>query len=292
MDTIVNLLKDPAEATRNDYYCQFPLAVLSMPLAFPDLLSHILSYTMINTGEGLYKGFELQEERPQQWSIFIHRLEEHRLPWPYREGDEGRYQDEQYFKLFLGASKLRLQSKRPELVIREFEAVKLHTAQIGNECMVRLKLTNCCEVMAMAPGSLSQREFEVLCAIYSKIGSKGHVRMTYREIIQRACGFANKNDFERLCDQAAVLTESMVRTTVEKLRQKRFFARVLLHNRYSHYSHRMPEDELRTKLFERETGADGRRALWTSKNNELSLKIKLQKQAIRQSRTRSAPYWS
>ncbi len=97
---------------------------------------------------------------------------------------------------------------------------------------------------------LSWREFCVLCAVYSVIGSKSYCRITRLNIRRRALGCKSEPMFDAISPKLAEkpLTASQIRTALESLENRGLFARVQASRRAVFFSHRMTADELRGVL--------------------------------------------
>jgi len=102
---------------------------------------------------------------------------------------------------------------------------------------------------------LSYPELTVLAAIYSKIGStRSPVRITRNEIWRRAQGYKSKLAFLRDSPvQPPYLTPRKVRSLIESLHDRGFFARATYARRQTFYSHRLSSNELVSLIFEQKT---------------------------------------
>jgi hypothetical protein len=127
--------------------------------------------------------------------------------------------------------------------IRDFE--RKH----GADAQVRLATNFVFE--ARDNKGMSFRELAVLAAIYSKIGAaKRPVRITREEIWRRALGFKSKRVFSlEMHDRQAWITERQVRSIIERLHDRRFFARLTYARRQTYYSHRLTADQIAEAVF-------------------------------------------
>jgi hypothetical protein len=93
---------------------------------------------------------------------------------------------------------------------------------------------------------ISYWELAVLAAVYSKIGAaKGPVRITREEIWRRALGFKSKGVFSvEMRRRKACITSRQARSTIERLHDRGFFARLTYARRQTYYSHRLTPDQL------------------------------------------------
>jgi hypothetical protein len=103
---------------------------------------------------------------------------------------------------------------------------------------------------------LTYREFSVLCAINSIIGSRSTpMRITQPSIRVRAAGFKSWNvaKSELPSDElgeARLLTIDQVRYTLEKLHERKLFARARVGAKTVKYMLRVTDDELRSRLLQ------------------------------------------
>jgi hypothetical protein len=98
---------------------------------------------------------------------------------------------------------------------------------------------------------MSSPELAVLAAIYSKIGaSKKPVRITREEIWRRALGYKSKRVFEcETRDHSFTITKRQVRSIIDRLHSRNFFARVTFARRETYYSHRLSSTTLAEHVF-------------------------------------------
>jgi len=92
----------------------------------------------------------------------------------------------------------------------------------------------------------SYDELAVLAAIYSKIGSKkGPVRITLDEIWWRSLGYKSERVFREETGESCVCrTRRQVRSIIERLHERNFFARITFARRETYYSNRLSLREL------------------------------------------------
>jgi hypothetical protein len=129
-------------------------------------------------------------------------------------------------------------------------------ASHGADPMVRLKTGFVFE--ARDGKGVSARELSVLAAIYSIIGNKqGPVLITQARIRCRALGYKSVGvmqiEFPKRKDAACPLTDWQLRSLLEKLTARKFYARSTYGCRQTYYSHRMPLGALRKAIIERKT---------------------------------------
>lgn len=128
----------------------------------------------------------------------------------------------------------------------------------GAEPLVRLKTQFVFE--ARDGKGLSPRELSILAAIYSVVGRKhGPVLITQARIRRRALGYKNaavmQLELPQRQDKTSPLTVWQLRSLLDKLTTRKFFARSTYANRLTYYSHRMTASALRKAIIERKTFA-------------------------------------
>src|SRR5262249_17846340 len=98
---------------------------------------------------------------------------------------------------------------------------------------------------------MSYAELAILAAIYSKIGaSKRPVLITRDEIWKRAHGFKSDRVFQaEMNGRPPFLTPRQVRSIIERLHDRRFFARTTYGRRQTYYSHRLTSTALADHVF-------------------------------------------
>jgi hypothetical protein len=122
----------------------------------------------------------------------------------------------------------------------------------GTDVVVRLKTQLVFE--ARDGKGITPRELYVLAAIYSVIGRKqGPVLITQDRIRCRALGYKAKavmaSELHRRKDGAQPLSDWQLRSLLDRLQARKFFARVTYGRRLSYYSHRMREAALRQAVI-------------------------------------------
>ena len=126
----------------------------------------------------------------------------------------------------------------------------------GKDALVRIGTTLLWE--AYNATGVTYREFSLLCAINSIIGSRSTpMRITEPSILIRAAGFKSWKiaKTELLSDESRkkrLLTPYQVRYTLERLHERRFFARARVGAKKVKYMLRVSDDQLRAMLLHRE----------------------------------------
>jgi hypothetical protein len=127
--------------------------------------------------------------------------------------------------------------------IREFE--RKH----GADAQVRLATNFVFE--ARDNKGMSYSDLAVLAAIYSKIGaSRKPVKITQQEIWLRAHGLKSARVFRAEMNRTKILiTLRQVRSIIERLHTRNFFARITYARRQTYYSHRLTSTALSQQVF-------------------------------------------
>ena len=201
-------------------FFQFPLCALSFPGSERDRLNNVSSFCCLEVGKQQWQTFNQLEKhlrREQQPSdmfctckiVLTNDAHQHAVAGAQRLGIT--------INDICGmvANHARLAGFR-----HEFE--RKH----GADAQVRLATNFVYE--ARDSKGMSYQELAVLAAIYSKIGAaKRAVRITREEIWRRALGFKSKRVFlVEMRDRQPWITERQVRSIIEHLHDRKFFARV------------------------------------------------------------------
>ena len=125
-------------------------------------------------------------------------------------------------------------------------------------------------------------DFAVLVAVFSKIGKKSApVRILQDEIWRRAHGFKSVAvaHAENL-DPSASPTRRQVRTIIERLRLRNFFAWVTFGRRHTYYSNRMTPVQLSEGVFALKTRVATAKHLKSRSNADLTRRIRAERQKL------------
>ena len=128
--------------------------------------------------------------------------------------------------------------------IKEFEE------RHGRDARVRIRTDWLFEVRDNK--GMSYPELAVLAAIYCKIGAaRGPVRILQDEIWKRAHGFKSDRVFRAEMNRRRkpFLTPRQVRSIIERLHGRHFFARVTFGRRQTYYSNRLSNKELADRFL-------------------------------------------
>lgn len=266
-----NRQQDSASITnRTKPYLQFPLSALTLDLEFPELLTHISQYSITEMGLATLR--KMDSAKRDHWqTLFDARSREGRL-LPSGIGLAAS-NETILLALFIGTTSFGLPF--PEMFEAYMESHRLVREQrdrIGNGCLVRLKFEIVQRVLNSR--SLTDSQFRVLCAIYSKIGKDPSSKISYAELGYRAVGFASRRNMRRISPDAMPFATGKVRWAVDYLHRKKFFVKATALGRFAYYSHRLSEDELRKKVIEMLTAKATFKAEHSKKNANLTEEIK------------------
>lgn len=100
------------------------------------------------------------------------------------------------------------------------------------------------------PDSISPRDFLALCGLFAIIGNKEYKQISHDRIYYAASGCKSKAVFEQL-GRPATLTIKQVRSAIDKLHERKFFAAVTYQRRHKYYSNRRKQTTLRKILLSR-----------------------------------------
>ena len=223
----------------SEKYIQAPLCLLAYPGSLYDIINGMLYIGIHRTRLFLSENPEQHYELPDN---------EH-LPKDHNNTN-GEHQ-----LLCAAANMLEINTGPIAFVeseIRKYQAfVDDFESKFGNDALVRHKKALCLDVRDR--GALNPREFAILSAIYSRLGQSSYKRITSDEIQCRATGCRSKEIFDTFKNRPEPYSVKQVRNTVEDLFLKRFFGRYTYQRRYTYYSHKLSEDELIKKVFEKRT---------------------------------------
>jgi hypothetical protein len=255
-------------------FFQFPLCALSFPGSEWARLNNIISFCCLEIGKQQWEKFnqierDLRREQPPD-SIFC--------------TCEIDLTNDAHQQAVAGAQRLKIiiqdicwivaNHARLALFIGEFEKKQ------GADAQVRLATNFVFE--ARDNKGMSYRELAVLAAIYSKIGAaKGPVRITREEIWRRALGFKSKRVFlVEMRDRQAWITQRQIRSIIERLHDRRFFARVTYARRQTYYSHRLTAIQLADAVFAQKLQPELTRQTRIRANDALTKRIQAARQSI------------
>jgi hypothetical protein len=235
-------------------YFQFPLCLLAFRSEYKDRLQHIVSYCLLE-----------HEQRLIRASADV-------------AGNTA---------LFEAAKFLHVSITSPDATIDRWKAatrfIRQREGRYGRDASVRIATALLWE--AHDNTGLTYREFSILCAINSVIGNRRSAprRITEPSIRVRAAGFKSWKvaNYELARDQsrkAQLLTPHQVRYTLERLHERKLFARARVGAKTVKYMVGVTDDELRTLLLQTETHRSRFRQERAQKDRELMIMIKSKNQ--------------
>ena len=243
----------------SEKYIQAPLCLLAYPGSLYDIINGMLYIGIHRTRLFLSKNPEYHYELPDN---------EH-LP----KDHDNTNREHQLLCTAAWMSGLILSSMEgSEKEIREYqEFIDDFEVKFGNDALVRHKKALCIDVRDR--GALNPREFAILSAIYSCLGQNDYRRITSDEIQCRATGCRSKEIFDIFKNHPEPYSMKQVRNTVEDLFLEGFFGRYTYQRRYTYYSHKLSEDELREKIFEKRTNRMRKKIFIQAKNAAINKRL-------------------
>ncbi len=133
---------------------------------------------------------------------------------------------------------------------------------------------------------ISYREFAVLSAVYSCIGAKSYpVRITRKSIQCRMLGYKSptimQQELSNRLDKFEPLTLRQINYVLDKLDERRFFARVRANERQTYYSIRMSEEQLEERIASGKTYSETFHENRIKRDAEVMARIKARRSAIK-----------
>jgi hypothetical protein len=227
-----------------NHYFQFPLCALSFAQESKKGVDCIISFACVEVGKERWQKFS-ENERGARKSVLADPA--------VCSGSVDLENDEQlqavagceYLNVCAGNVRIMLASHAQlSRFIKEFE--RRH----GTDARVRIRTDWLFEVRDNK--GMSYPQLAVLAAIYSKIGAaRGPVRILQDEIWKRAHGFKSDRVFRAEMNRRRrpFLTPRQVRSIIERLHGRHFFARVTFGRRQTYYSNRLSNKELADRIF-------------------------------------------
>jgi len=227
----------------DQHYFHFPLCLLSFGRDINERLNGIISLGCVELGI-------------KQWQQFSPAQQNFRRSFPPPPSfctckiDLGK-DDE--LQLIAGCEYLNLVCLNAKGMLADYTRVtrfiKDFERKHGTDVRVRIRKDWVFEVRDNK--GMSYPELAVLAAIYSKIGaSRRPVLVTRDEIWKRAHGFKSDRVFRaEMNGRRPFLTPLQVRSNIERLHDRKFFARATYGRRQTYYSHRMSSTALAERVF-------------------------------------------
>lgn len=237
-------------SSRAGTYFQIPLCALAYGRSDKERLEAIICFGLVEAGQKRW----MLLAGPQRQALLNTLMQAGKIPIDFR-----RHEERHVFAL-LGADilKITLPSVSYALVIHD-ELVAFRDSferRYGKDPLVRLKTELVFE--ARNGTGITPRELSVLAAIFSIVGKKqAPVRITQARVRHRALGYKTQavceKEISRRRDCAKPLTEWQLRSLIECLHTRKFFARTTFGRRLTFYSHRMTDAQLRNAVIEMKT---------------------------------------
>ena len=243
----------------SEKYIQAPLCLLAYPGSLYDIINGMLYIGIHRTRLFLSKNPEHHYELPNYVS----------LP----DDCDNTNREHQLLCVAAWMSGLILHSiVNDEKQIRKYqEFIDDFESEFGSDALVRHKTDLCINVRDN--DALNPREFAILSATYSCLGQSSYRLITSDKIQRRATGCRSKEIFDIFKNHPEPYSMKQVRNTGENLFLKGFFGRFTYQRRYTYYSHKLSEDELREKVFEKRTKLIRKKRSIKAKNAAIKKKI-------------------
>lgn len=258
----------------NGRFFQFPLCALSFPGSERERLNNIISFSCLEVGK-------------QQWQKF-------------RQIERDLRHEQQPSEIYC-TCKIDLANDTHQQAVAGAQQLKvivgnIHGMVAGHACLTgfrrdferkhgtdaQVRLATNLVFEARDGKGMSYQELAVLAAIYSKIGAaRGPVRIIREEVWRRALGFKSKRVFSvEMRDCQARITQRQVRSIIERLHDRRFFARLTYARRQTYYSHRLTADQLAEAVFVQKLRPELARQARIRANDALTKRIQAERRML------------
>lgn len=264
--------------SKQDYYFQFPLSVLTYADTVHSRCDSIISYCLCSVG-------------PSLWNNLPDGAQEEKLDLMIEAGgkpSELDWEDERHVPIMYARYSMGITGGNIEHDLRVHDAISKHVRDFerrhGKDASLRIKGNLVFEVRD-AKG-MSYREFAVLCAIYSVVGAKvSPVRITLDTIRARSLGYKSSKALNADVEAGVYkinpclenLTRKQLHDTKDKLHQLRWFAAATYGRRQTYYSHRLSDDDLRQKIVATKTFTSDFKAARARKDDALTAAVNAQR---------------
>jgi hypothetical protein len=227
-----------------NHYFQFPLCVLSFVQNVREDVGAIIAFASVELGKKQWETFSSNEQQAKRLV----------LPNPRTCQCSIDPTSDEQLQTVAGCEYLRIRIFNIKGMLADHARVSRFVKEFedrhGTDARVRIRTDWLFEVRDNK--GMSYQELAVLAAIYSKIGaSRRPVRITREEIWWRALGYKSQSVFRAEDDGGHVLgpTERQVRSIIERLQSRNFFARITFGRRQTYYSNRLSTKELADEIF-------------------------------------------
>ena len=237
-------------SSRSGTYFQIPLCAFAYGRTDKDRLDAIICFGLVEAGQ---KRWMLLAE-PQRQALLNTLMQAGKSPRDFTPNNP------RHVHTLFGAEILKVTLPSVSSVLATHDKLLAFRDSFerrnGKDPLVRLKTELVFE--ARDGTGITPRELFVLAAIFSIVGKKqGPVRITQARIRHRALGYKTnavcENEISRRRDGAKPLTEWQLRSLIECLHTRKFFARATFAHRLTFYSHRMTDAQLRKAVIEMKT---------------------------------------
>lgn len=218
----------------SDPYFQFPLCLLALGYEWSDLLNRIITFGLMHVGRSAIKQDGESKWRADPEEMVEMAEDELSVPLDYD------HEKEDHRAVVVGCHVCDVVTSYAEANIEQASVTQLRVQKwdqrFGRGPTVRIRSRSLFRIRDKK--SMSEREFRVLCAVYSKIGNaRGPVRMKLDEVRIRASGFKSQKNYEEAGQPVELLTSKRIRKTLDDLWVLGFFSRFSTGNA-TYYQHR------------------------------------------------------
>lgn len=241
-------------------YFQFPLSSLSLPLPFSDILEHIVAFSIFDYSQKLWNSDDLTDARIKE---MLAQIENEYSP------DEAT---EENVLALMSAQALNERIRNFGATKARYQKVYHHAIMAGKGdlgALVRIRTDIFDKVKRK--NSLSEREFRLLCAIYSGIGKQKMRRITKEELQQRSLGYPSAN---RDVQKDKWLSDYELRLTRDRLHKLNFFSMLTYARRQTYYSNRLQQEELHALILKAKTELVAKRSENRIASDELTRQVR------------------
>jgi hypothetical protein len=224
---------------------RYPLCLHSFGLNPQERMHYVTAWCAFEVGREMYGSMDNEQTNDK-----IAQIPEEKLP----SGFNRAYTDHE--RLVLGMSSLRMQGGSANHMAKQAAEVQQfineRAAKYGKDSWTSLKSELVWEIINNS--GISWREFSVLAAIYSFVGKRESAYITRSVIQQRALGYKTaammKAEMKHRQDGIKKpMTNAQTNYTLDRLHERRFFARVRRDHWHTYYSTRLTQEELEAKLL-------------------------------------------
>jgi hypothetical protein len=231
-------------------YFQVPLCAFAFGKSDKERLDAIICFGVIEAGRKRWK--HLAE--PQRQELLNALIRTGKIP------DDFRRRSTPHVIALFGADALHVRLGSVHSTLSQHDGLlefqHSFERQHGKDPLVRLKAKLVFE--ARDRTGVTSGELAILAAIFSVVGKKKYpVLITQDRIRRRALGYKTEAVFEaefsQRQDGVMPLTDWQLRSLIERLHTRKFFARATYGRRLTYYSHRMTDAQLRKAVVEMKT---------------------------------------